>query len=189
MLAPLRVRHLILDRDGVLNREPPTGWITGIEQLAWEDSVLDALAELAAAGVRLSIATNQSCIGRGVVTAEAVEALHAFMRAELRARGVELVGIFVCPHVPEDECACRKPRPGLLEEAVAASGIPRRETAFVGDAARDLEAALVAGVAPVLVRTGKGRDTERELSGGRGGEVLVFQDLGEVVRWCTGPWT
>jgi len=169
------VRHVILDRDGVLNREPPDGsWVARPEDWVWEPGALEAMRRLAAAGVMLSVATNQSGVGRGVFPMEAVDAVTDLMLREAEDAGAPIDAVFVCPHAPKDLCDCRKPLPGLIEQAVAWSGIPREETLVVGDAARDLEAAEAAGVKAILVRTGKGRETE-EVIGPEG--VPVYDDL------------
>ena len=156
----MQIAHLILDRDGVLNVEPPTGFVLDRAAWAWEPGARQALAELTAAGVALSVATNQSCIGRGLVTAGGVDALHAWVLGDARAHGAAIARILVCPHVDADACACRKPRPALLERAIAESGIEPDRTLVLGDSKRDLEAARAAGLASALVRTGKGRAQE-----------------------------
>ena len=171
----LPIRHAILDRDGVLNREAPDGgWILRPEDWRWEDGALDGLRILAEAGVRVSVATNQSGVGRGVFDLDAVEAVHDLMQREAEAAGGRIAEVHCCPHSPADGCDCRKPAPGLITAAVAAAGVPPSETIFVGDADRDLEAARRAGIRSVLVRTGKGQDTESRL-GDR--DVPVYDDL------------
>ncbi len=156
------VRHVILDRDGVLNREPPDGsWVARPEDWIWEQGALEALRRLAAAGMVLSVATNQSGVGRGVFPMESVDAVTDLMLRDAEDAGAPIDAVFVCPHAPDDHCDCRKPLPGLIEEAIGWSGVPREETVVVGDAPRDLEAAAAAGVRAVLVRTGKGRETEK----------------------------
>jgi D-glycero-D-manno-heptose 1,7-bisphosphate phosphatase len=149
------IRHLILDRDGVLNRERAEG-VFDVAAWQWERGALAGLEALAEHGLRVSVATNQSAIGRGLVAAEDVEAVHEWLAGELRSLGIDLVGIFSCPHAPDHGCRCRKPRPGLVEQAVAASAIETTATALVGDARRDLEAGAAAGVRTILVATGKG---------------------------------
>ena len=169
------VRHVILDRDGVLNREPPDGsWVARPEDWVWESGALEALRQLAAAGMVLSVATNQSGVGRGVFPMEAVDAVTDLMLRDAEHAGAPFDAVFVCPHAPEDHCDCRKPLPGLIEQAVMWSGVPREETVVVGDAARDIEAAAAAGVRAILVRTGKGGETE-ELIGPDA--VPVYDDL------------
>lgn len=177
------IGHVVLDRDGVLDVEPAEGWLDDPAAWRWERGALAGLARLAAAGVRVSVATNQSGIGRGVVAAEAVEVLHGWLADELRGRGIDLVGIFCCPHAPDDGCRCRKPAPGLVDDAVAASGVDRSRTAMVGDSPRDARAALAAGVRPVLVRTGKGG----ERPPGDLAEVARVDDLADAATLLLGP--
>jgi D-glycero-D-manno-heptose 1,7-bisphosphate phosphatase len=147
---------VILDRDGVLNREG-AGPVTAPRDWVWEDGGLDALDLLAAHGALVSIVTNQSCIGRGLASQADVDGLHGWLAAELTGRGVRLVGIFTCPHAPDAGCRCRKPAPGLVLDAVRSAGVPPAETLLVGDADRDVVAGRAAGVTPFLVGTGKGR--------------------------------
>lgn len=160
----MRYRHLILDRDGVLNHEAPAGgYILRPEDFRWLPGALEGLAMLRGAGVRLSLATNQSGVGRGLMSAQALDAVHARMLAVAEAAGGALDAVFCCPHAPGEGCACRKPAPGLIEAAVERSGIPPGCTLVVGDDERDLQAAMRAGVPGALVRTGKGRRTEARL--------------------------
>jgi len=177
-----RYRHLILDRDGTLNHEAPGGYVLEPEQWLWLPGVAEALARLTARGYRLSVATNQSCVGRGLVTPSMLDRIHGRMRDEAARLGATITAVYCCPHVPADGCGCRKPSPGLVEQAISRSGIPREETVLIGDSARDLQAAWAAGVTPWLVRTGKGRDTVQALEAGRiagleGIEVPVVDDL------------
>lgn len=169
------IRHIILDRDGVLNREAGDGgWVHRPEDWAWETVALAGLRLLSDAGLRISVVTNQSGVGRGVFPAADVEAVHRHMLGEAREHGCRIDEILVCPHAPSDDCHCRKPAPGLLEQAIEASGIAAGDTVLIGDALRDLEAAEAAGVAAVLVRTGKGRETEAQLDGR---DVMTYDDL------------
>jgi D-glycero-D-manno-heptose 1,7-bisphosphate phosphatase len=105
------------------------------------------------------------------------------MRQLATEAGARIDAVFVCPHAPEDHCDCRKPLPGLILEAIEQAGIPRRNTVVVGDAARDLEAAAEAGVRAVLVRTGKGRDTENTLGGD---EIAVYDHLDQAAAALLG---
>ena len=164
---------MILDRDGVLNRELNGGWLSSVDQWQWEEGSLEALAGLAQAGIKVSIASNQSGIGRGEVTVEEVEEVHQWLTALLAATGIDLVGIFVCPHGPHEGCECRKPRPGLVRAAIERSGVPGAKSILIGDDLRDLEAGRAAGVNVALVRTGKG-DRHRD---GVDADTLVFENL------------
>ena len=167
--GPTIVEHVILDRDGVLNVEAPGGWVLRVQDWRWVPGARDALAILARSRT-LSVATNQSCVGRGLVARPAIDAVHDHLLADA---GVTL-GVYCCPHAPSAGCACRKPAPGMLLQALAATGIPAERTVFVGDSTSDLEAARRAGVTPILVRTGKGRHTETTAPATG---VAVFDDL------------
>ncbi len=180
------IEHVILVRDGTLNAEAPRGYVRTPAQWRWLPGVLGALARFQAAGLRVSVATNQSCVGRGIISAADLEPIHQKMLAEATATdGAIIDAVFVCPHAPDHGCRCRKPRPGLIEQAVAASGVAIAATLLVGDAGRDLQAAQAAGVEAWLVRTGKGRATEGELNRGTlpnidVSTVRAFDDLQAV---------
>jgi D-glycero-D-manno-heptose 1,7-bisphosphate phosphatase len=140
---------------------------------------LEALQAFTTAGIRISIVTNQSCVGRGVVSQEAVDRIHQALLVEASRSGASIAKILVCPHAPNDGCRCRKPLPGLVIDAVQESnGIPRSHTLLIGDAERDLEAGRAAGIAVALVLTGKGRTTQS----GVGAETPVFKNLLEASR-------
>lgn len=186
----MEYRHVILDRDGVLNAEPPgAGYVQRAEDFHWLPGALAALALLHRAGIRISVATNQSGVGRGLMSLADLAEVHARMRSEAAAGGGAVDAVFFCPHAPDAGCACRKPQPGLIQEAIARSGIPAAESLVVGDDERDLAAAARAGVAAALVRTGKGRAISaqlgsRALSGGQA--IAVFNDLAALARELVG---
>jgi D-glycero-D-manno-heptose 1,7-bisphosphate phosphatase len=178
--AARAVRHVILDRDGVLNEEAPArGYITRPEDWRWVPGSLEAVASLTHAGVRVSVATNQSGVGRGLMTLRDLDAVHARMTRDVEAAGGRIDALFACPHAPGAGCDCRKPSPGLLQAAVAASSVPASQTLVVGDDGRDLEAARAAGIAAALVLTGKGRVAAAALSRG---EFAVYDDLHALAR-------
>jgi D-glycero-D-manno-heptose 1,7-bisphosphate phosphatase len=177
-------KHVILDRDGVLNREAAgAGYILEPAEFFWLPGALEALAMLRRAGVRLSVATNQSGVGRGLMTLAQLEAVHDRMKTEASNQGAALDAVLFCPHAPDAGCTCRKPAPGLIEQAIARSGIAAAESLVVGDDQRDLEAAARAGVGAALVRTGKGRKTEALLSGAA---VPMYDDLPQLARAILG---
>jgi D-glycero-D-manno-heptose 1,7-bisphosphate phosphatase len=178
----VKTRHLILDRDGVLNREAPdAGYVLRPEDFQWLPGSLQALAMLRNAGVRLSVATNQSAIGRGLMDQERLELIQARMCAEAAAAGGRLDAVFFCPHAPAEHCDCRKPAPGLILAAMQSCAIPAAQTLLVGDDVRDVEAARAAGVAAVLVRTGKG-DRAAALLRDSGVVIPVYDTLLDLAR-------
>lgn len=154
------MKLVILDRDGVINQDSAT-YIKSPREWRPISGSLEAIARLNHAGYRVVVASNQSGIGRGLFSIETLHQIHDKMRAELLAAGGQVDAIFFCPHRPEDGCRCRKPRPGLLQDIAARLRVSLEGVPVVGDSARDLEAALAVGARPILVRTGKGADTER----------------------------
>jgi D-glycero-D-manno-heptose 1,7-bisphosphate phosphatase len=167
------VTLVLLDRDGVVNRDSPH-YIRQPED--WEPipGSLEAIARLNRRGWQVAICTNQAGISRGLLTPEDLDAIHARLHRELAALGGTLADIFVCPHADPDGCTCRKPSPGLLQQACNALGYTPSEVTFIGDSARDLEAARRAGSRPLLVLTGNG---QRTLAEGAAEGCDVFQDL------------
>lgn len=168
---------VILDRDGVIN-EDRDDFVRSPDQWCALPGSLEAIARLGRRGIRIAIATNQSGIARGLFDVETLNAIHARMRALIEAAGGTVDVIAYCPHGPFDNCGCRKPRPGLVQQIEARLGCSGRGVPFVGDSLRDLEAARAAGCRPVLVRTGHGRRTELA---GLPPAVAVFDDLAAFV--------
>ena len=172
------IRHIVVDRDGTLNREAHEGWVDSVDAWEWLPGSLEGMQLLAEHGFLVSVATNQSGIGRGVVAADQVASVHDHMLRDLRDRGVELVGLYVCPHAPDEGCECRKPKPGLVRRAMRDSGIGADATMLIGDDARDLEAGREAGARVALVCTGKGSRFKNAVDR----DTLVFENLLEAAE-------
>ncbi len=179
MATDTQPRLVILDRDGVINRESPDFIRTPDEWLPIPGSV-EAIAALTEAGFTVVVASNQSGVGRGLFSSGTLAAIHARMTETLEAAGGRLAGIFFCPHRPEDGCNCRKPLPGLLRQIEGHFGVTLAGVPCIGDSRRDLEAAWQVGARAILVRTGNGAQTEQGLEGGAA--VEVFPDLGAAAR-------
>jgi D-glycero-D-manno-heptose 1,7-bisphosphate phosphatase len=146
---------VILGRDGILNVfrddhvKAPQEWIP-------IEGALEAVARLNQAGWHAVIATNQSGIGRGLVDMHSLNAIHQHMMKLLAEKGGRIDAVFICPHTPEDQCACRKPLPGLMRIVAERYGIDDLAAVpMVCDTARDLQAAQAAGCEPHVVRTGR----------------------------------
>lgn len=176
----MKRRLVILDRDGVINEERHD-WVRRVEQWRPLPGSLQAIARLHRAGLAVAVATNQSGVGRGLMTLSELEAVHDRMRREVREAGGRLAGVFFCPHTPLDRCGCRKPLPGLLAQIEAELGLAVAGEYMVGDSLRDLQAAQAAGALPALVRTGFGRGTEQQLE--EQGGVPIFDDLCAFADW------
>jgi len=166
---------LILDRDGVINRESRE-FVKSADEWRPLPGSIGAIAALSKAGYTVTVASNQSGLARGLFDNDALASMHEKLRALVAAEGGHIDRIVVCPHGPHDDCACRKPKPGLLLQLgehydVTLAGVP-----VIGDSLRDLEAALAVGARPILVRTGNGREAERNLVGSLA-DIEVFDDL------------
>lgn len=173
------MKLIILDRDGVINHDADD-YIKSPEEWVPVPGSLEAIARLNQAGYRVVVATNQSGLGRGLFSIETLHRIHEKMRLQLAAVGGGIEAIFYCPHLPEDGCECRKPRPGLLRDIGNRLQAPLEGVPAIGDSKRDLDAALAVGARPILVRTGKGEATLQahpELA-----EAPVYEDLREAVE-------
>lgn len=170
----------LLDRDGVINRDLKTG-ILRVEDFEILPGVPEAIAALCRAGHRVAICTNQSAIGRGKLTVETLEHLHAIVRRDVEAAGGRIDAIYYAPDLPEKATERRKPGAGMLLEALAQFKADPARTFFVGDHLRDLQAAAKAGCPRILVRTGHGHSTERNGWAAEIGPVTVVDHLPAAV--------
>lgn len=166
---------VILDRDGVINRDSADFVKTPSEWVPIPGSI-EAIATLERAGYTVTIASNQSGLGRGLFDRRALRAMHRKLRKLVSAAGGRVDRIVVCPHGPDNGCACRKPKPGLLYRLGRHYGADLANTPVIGDSLRDLEAAASVGARPILVRTGNGRKTEKTLRDSFA-TIEVYDDL------------
>lgn len=165
--APLRA--VLFDRDGTLIQDVPyNGDPARVRAMP---HARESLRRLRARGIPLGVLSNQSGIGRGILTAAAVDAVNA--------RIDQMLGPFdlwvICPHVPADRCPCRKPAPGMVLTACSRLGVPPAATAFIGDIGSDMEAARASGARGILVPTAVTRAAEVKAA------TEVAADLGAAV--------
>ncbi|MDQ7016164.1 MAG: D-glycero-beta-D-manno-heptose 1,7-bisphosphate 7-phosphatase [Gammaproteobacteria bacterium] len=172
------MKLVILDRDGVINHDSDN-YIKSVDEWQPISGSLEAIARLNQAGYRVVVVTNQSGLARGYFTLDEFYAMNQKLHRLLRQVGGQLEGLFFCPHAPDEQCACRKPKPGLLHDVAKRLDVDLKGVAFVGDALGDLQAALAVGAKPILVLTGKGQRTQHNLSGL--GDVPVYADLSAFV--------
>ena len=170
------MKLIILDRDGVLNQDSDQYIKSADEWLALPGS-MEAVGKLTQAGFTLAVATNQSGLARGYFTLAELQAMHEKMTKLAAQHGGRFAHIAYCPHGPDDSCQCRKPLPGLIHEIETTLNLSAQGAWVVGDSIRDLEAGNQAGCKTALVRTGKGRQSEKKLTAAQLNQTLVFDDL------------
>lgn len=157
------MKLVILDRDGTINHERDD-YVKSPEEWVPLPGAIEAIARLNHAGWHVVVATNQSGIGRGLFDMAAVNAMHAKMHQMLARHGGRVDAVFFCPHTPEDQCACRKPLPGLFKMIGERFNVSLEGVPMAGDLPRDVLAAQSVGCEPHLVRTGHAASmTEAEL--------------------------
>lgn len=173
------MKLVVLDRDGVVNFDS-VNFIKNTNEWIPIPGSLEAIALLNQSGYRVVIATNQSGISRGLFDMVTLNAIHDKMHKALGQLGGRVDAIFYCPHSADDNCSCRKPKPGMMEEIGHRFGMDMKSVPMVGDALRDLQAGAALGMQPILVRTGKGEETLA--TGGLPEGTLVFANLAEAVQ-------
>lgn len=155
-------RAALLDRDGVII-ENRADYVRSWNDVSIYPQALAALARLRAAGWPVVIITNQSMVGRGLVSLAAAEAINRQLVAAVAASGGNIDAVYMCPHAPSEGCFCRKPQPGLLLQAARDLRLDLAQSAMIGDALSDIRAAEAAGVGwAALVRTGRGASQEQQ---------------------------
>lgn len=172
---------VLLDRDGVINQDAPEG-ILHPNDFHFLPRSAQAIAALTAHGFRIAVCTNQSAVGRGRMTQETLDAIHEKMLHGVRALGGDIARIYVATDVPNAQSTHRKPAPGMLLDALRDFSASAAHTFFIGDMARDMEAAFHAGCPRMLVRTGKGAHTEQQGLHQPWAPVMVFDDLSAAAQ-------
>jgi len=155
-------RFVVLDRDGTIIEERE--YLSDLEQVTLIPGVGAALRELRRLGFGLVVITNQSGIGRGFFDRSQLQRVNERLEELLQAEGIHLDGLYVCPHTPEDDCSCRKPKLGLLQQAGDDLGFRLENSIVIGDKASDIELGRAAGALTFLVRTGYGARFENEVA-------------------------
>ncbi len=143
---------ILLDRDGVINIDGP-GYVESWAEFQFCPSALEAIRRLTEAGWEIYVITNQAGIAKGLYSEQRLMDIHWRMMIEIRRAGGRVLGIQFCPHTDEDECLCRKPRPGMLLKAAAKWGLDLARSYFVGDSARDIQAGAAVGCTTLWVQT------------------------------------
>ena len=153
---------IILDRDGVINHDSDS-YIKTVDEWQPLPGSIDAIADLSKAGYKIAVATNQSGLSRGLFDESTLAAMHEKLHTQVEQLGGKIDGIFICVHHPDDNCHCRKPDTGLLEQIENEFGASVEGCWFIGDSEKDLLCAAAKRCIPALVLTGKGQRTYSKL--------------------------
>ena len=172
------MKLIILDRDGVINHDSDA-FIKSPDEWVPIPGSLPAIARLNQAGYCVVVATNQSGIGRKLFDMATLNAIHQKMHTLAQQVGATIDAIFFCPHIADDSCDCRKPKPGMLQEIARRYDISLKGVHSVGDSLRDLQSGFVMGCVPHLVLTGKGQKTLEK--GGLPPGTQTYPDLASMV--------
>lgn len=178
---------IFIDRDGVINKDPG-GWtehdyVTRWGDFHFLDGALDALTLLKKSGFKAIIISNQAGVGRKLFSREDLDRVTVRMLSAIRDHGGMIENVYYCMHTKEDNCNCRKPKTGMLEDAMKRYGAAPHEAYFIGDTIVDVEAGARLGLQTVLVLSGKtSLDESRKWSIK---PDYVFKDLLEAARWIT----
>ena len=158
-LAEPMIKAVFFDRDGVLNVDKE--YLHKIEDFEWIDGAKETIVHLTKENYTVFVVTNQSGIARGFYTVEDMQKLHDYISAEIEEAGGSIAKFYFCPHLPEGkvkeyaiDCDCRKPKPGLLLQALNEYAIDKEKSFLVGDKLRDVESAEAAGIKGYLYKKG-----------------------------------
>jgi len=187
MEAVLLKQVVFLDRDGVINRDSPD-YIKCWEEFIFLPNSLEALKILTRKGYTLIVITNQSIIHRRWILPEVLAEMHRRLKSTVASHGGRITDIFFCPHTPEQDCSCRKPKPGLIEQACRKYAIDLSDAIMVGDSAKDILCGIAAGCGrTILVRTANdptgGIRAQDALALDDVYPTAVVADLLEAARW------
>ncbi len=181
MILSEKGKLIILDRDGVLNAMQPQP-ISDPDQWHPLPGSMDAVAFLTQSGYTVVVAENMSGIGRNQVTMEQLNEVHGKMHNYIQKAGGRLSGVWFCPHTSNAKCHCRKPQPGLLLDILDRLHMRAEDTWLVGDGIRDMEAIAAIGGHPILVLTGKGKETLKMETLPE--DTQVYDDLLDFAKFC-----
>lgn len=152
----MKPKALFIDRDGVINED--YGYVSSAADFKFTEGIFELLACFARAGYLLVVVTNQSGIGRGYYGQTDFERLSDWMVARFAERGIEIAGVYFCPHTPDAQCRCRKPNTGMIEDAVAAHQMDLLRSWMIGDKSSDVELARNAGLSKAIFIGAQGGD-------------------------------
>ena len=174
-------RVVLLDRDGVINADR-VDYILSWDQFKFIPGSKAALKLLKERGYSVHIVSNQSAVGRGLMTREELDAITARMLRAIRRAGGDIQAVHYCTHRPDENCDCRKPRPGLLRDVARKFNLDLQRTWLIGDKLTDVQAGNAVGCRTVLVKTGVAPEADRVKPDQPDTPDFVAEDLLDAVR-------
>lgn len=169
-------RIILLDRDGVINQDS-LDYIKNVDEFILIPESVNAIARLTKAGYTIGIATNQSGVSRGLYSEQELAAIHQKLIDEVHRAGGRIDAIEYCIHLPEEQCTCRKPQPGMLLTLANKFNCSLEQVSFVGDRISDIQAARAAGATPIMVLSSMTERSRLQTYP----EVPVFNSLAQYV--------
>jgi D-glycero-D-manno-heptose 1,7-bisphosphate phosphatase len=178
---------IFLDRDGTLNFD--RGYVCRTEDFELLPGAAAALHAFEGLGFALVVVTNQSAIGRGMAPREAIDEVNDWMLSLLAEQGVALDGVYVCPHRPDEGCACRKPAPGMLLQAAGELNLDLTQSWMVGDKASDIAAGRAAGVTQTILLDASGQSAAKAdfVVGAISDTVRIISESLQTTRGTAAP--
>ena len=182
-----KMKYLFIDRDGVINKDPG-GWTKTSYVTDWKDfyflpGALEALKILKEKGVKVIVASNQAGINKGLYAKSELAKVNSLMLKEIESSGGAIEEVVYCIHKDEDNCSCRKPKPGMLESAAEKYGIDPKTTYYIGDKNSDISTGKRAGCKTILVLSGK--SSREDMERWEDKPDHVFENLLEAVKFLT----
>jgi len=176
---------VFLDRDGVINHDS-AAYIKHPDEFHFISKSPEAIALLTANGFQVILITNQSAVGRGMISVQTLDAIFKKMTHGVEQAGGRIKDIFFCPHTPDQGCGCRKPEPGMILRAADRHGIDLKTALMIGDSAKDIACGRNAGcAATILVKTGNGEKALAALAETGIAPDFFARDLYAAAQWIT----
>lgn len=148
-------KAVFLDRDGVINKERPD-YVKTVEELIILDDIGNQIKKLSDSGFLIVVVTNQSAINRGLTSHQNVKKIHDTIQEYLKKIGTQIDAFYYCPHRPDENCTCRKPKDGLLNKAINELQIDSESSWMIGDRDSDMEAAKLVGCKSIKISSNSG---------------------------------
>lgn len=175
------MRAVFLDRDGVINQDRED-YVKSWEEFIWINGAQQAIKKLNQANFLVIIVTNQSSVGRGIISSKVIDEIHKNIQIDLKKIGAWIDAFYYCPALPEEGSPFRKPQPGMILQAQREYHIELKNSYLIGDSLSDIEAGINAGCMTILVLTGKGKDQLLKISSQGVRPLVITQDISEAVK-------